>query len=134
MYKKTSFPLRNPTERARSHNDDVMREHPLFVDPVGKDPRNHIRFEDDRPKGITREGVTTIDGIGLRRWRLTEDRLETIAHIKSRLDFLKLAARYPDDARTQEKVKGACQYIESAKKPEAEFSSMVIDYLVNLGE
>lgn len=64
-YKRTLFPLADPIERARSHHDDLTREQPLFIDPAMQDPRDHIRFDDDLPTGITAQGVTTIEGIGI---------------------------------------------------------------------
>src|SRR6185436_16823168 len=73
-FKDTLFPLENPKERARSCNDDLGKELPLFVDPVGQDPRDHIRFDGDAPEGLTLQGRTTIDGLRLRRAELTEDR------------------------------------------------------------
>jgi len=132
-YKKTFFPLANPTERARSHHDDVTRERPLFVDPAGQDPRDHIRFVDDLPAGITEQGRVTIKGTGLRRPGLESERRELLRHIDVRYDFLSLAAAYPDDRETQAKAMEAREFIEAAKRPEAEFSSMVIDYAASLG-
>src|SRR5713226_2496601 len=37
--KSNRFPLRNPTKRARSHQDDLAKERPLFVDPTAMNPR-----------------------------------------------------------------------------------------------
>lgn len=81
IFKRTFFPLANPRERARSHHNDVTGERPLLVDPAIQDPRDHIRFDDDLPKGITRQGRTTIDRIGLRREELREDRLSLLHQI-----------------------------------------------------
>jgi uncharacterized protein (TIGR02646 family) len=132
-HKKNFFPLMNPTERARSHHDNVANEQTLFVDPMEQDPRLHIRFDRDEPKSRTPEGRETIKGIGLRRPGLREDRLEKIDDINARLAILAGAAGHPENAELQEAAKLARQYIEVAKQPEAEFSSMVIDYLVLFG-
>lgn len=133
IYKQTLFPLANQTERARSHHDDIMREHPLFIDPVGQDPRDHIRFDDDVPKGITQQGVMTIDGVGLRRVELREDRLALLKQIRVRQDILGLAAANPGSAEIQALAKEAREFINAAMQPDAEFSSMVIDYAARHG-
>lgn len=91
-YKRTLFPLADPTKRARSHHDDLTREQPLFIDPAIHDPRDHIRFDDDLPTGVTAQGVTTIEGIGLRRVELREDRLELLSQIRARQEVLALTA------------------------------------------
>lgn len=132
-FKRTFFPLVNPAERARSHHDDIGKENPLFVDPVGEDPRIHIQFDGDLPVGITEQGRVTIDGIGLRRTELTEDRLMKIDDINARLVILAEAAKYPGDAEIQVKAVGAREFIAAAKRPTAEFSSMMIDYLADFG-
>jgi 5-methylcytosine-specific restriction endonuclease McrA len=131
-FKRTFFPLVNPTERARSHHDDIGNESPLFVDPVGEDPRIHIRFDCDAPEGLTPQGRMTIDGIGLRRESLKQDRLAKIAEIETLYAFLELAAENPGIAKLQAKAKEARERIEAAKQPEAEFSSMVRDYVERL--
>ena len=128
-FKCTFFPLVNPIERARSHHDDVTRELPLFIDPVEEDPRIHIRFDGDTPEGHTPQGRMTIDGIGLRRESLKQDRLSKIAEIETLYDFLELAKENPGIAKLQAKAKEARELIEAAKRPEAEFSSTVIDYV-----
>lgn len=48
------FPLADDAERARSHRDDIARERPLLLDPGGADdPREHIRFRQERAVGLT---------------------------------------------------------------------------------
>jgi uncharacterized protein (TIGR02646 family) len=132
-FKGTFLPLANPTERARSHCDDIKKENPLFVDPAGECPRNHIHFDGDVPVGITEQGRITIDGIGLRRKSLREDRLATIAEIEMRFKVREIAAAHPEIPELQEIAKEAYAFIVAAELPEAEFSSMVIDYVAGLG-
>lgn len=128
-FKHTFFPLENPAERARSHNDDIARERPLFIDPAGQNPRRHIRFDQESPKGCTSRGRLTIEGLRLGRTDLTEDRLRKIDEVNTRLVILAAAARHPNDADLQAEAKTARSFLETAKRPEEEFSSMVIDYL-----
>ncbi len=131
--KKTFFPLSNPLQRARCHHDNVANEQALFVDPAAQDPRLHIRFEGDAPKGLTTQGKKTIAGIGLRRPLLREARLEKIGEIDMRLTILGLAERYPQDADLQVKANEARRFIMSATRPESKFSAMAIDHLSTLG-
>lgn len=132
VHKRTFFPLANPTRRARSHHDDddLARERPLFIDPVADDPRDHIRFDGDLPRGTSRRGHMTIAGLGLRRVELREDRLVLLGQIEMFHDIRKLSAELPDVAKLQERAR---KFIEAAKQPDAEFSSMVIDYVARLG-
>ena len=128
-HKWTFFPLANPTKRARSHHDDVTKERALFIDPSRQNPRRHIRFENEVPIGWTRAGRITIKGIGLDSPQLMGYRRDKIADVNSRLDFIEAAARLPDDAEIQAKATEFRQYVDTAKQPGAEFSSMMIDYL-----
>jgi hypothetical protein len=127
--KGTRFPLANPRKRARSHHDDIGRERPLFVDPVGQEPRDHIRFDGDAPEGLTPQGRMTIDGIGLRRNALREDRLEKIAEIDKSLEIREIAAAHPEIPELRAVAEKARKFIEAAVQPDAEFSSMAIDYV-----
>jgi uncharacterized protein (TIGR02646 family) len=133
LCKGTRFPLADLKKRARSHHHDIGNELPLFVDPVEQDPRNHIHFDGDAPEGLTPQGRMTIDGIGLRRTELREDRLEKLAEIDTFYAFLELAKENPSIAKLQAKAEKARELIEAAKQPEAEFSSMVRDYVARLG-
>lgn len=129
LCKGTYFPLSNPKQRARWHVNDLGKERPLFIDPAGQNPRKHIRFDHDAPKSDTPQGRMTIDGLRLRRTELTEDRLRQIDNVNVRLAILAGAKKNPDDAELQAEARKASQFLEAAKRPEAEFSSMVKDYL-----
>lgn len=132
LYKGTRFPLANPKKRARSHHDDLAKEKPLFVDPVGQDPRDHIRFDGDLPIGITQQGRITIDGIGLRREQLKEDRLELLGHIARGLEIIRLAAAHSSIAELEALASEVREFINTRIRPQAEFSSMVRDYVAGL--
>lgn len=124
-YKRTLFPLHNPEARARSHHEDIARERPLFVDPATQDPRAHIWFLDDTPEGITPQGRATIAGLGLCRVGLNGERRNRLNAIRNSLKTLALAREHsiPElEALAQE-------VISEAMRPDAKFSSMVIDYL-----
>ena len=128
-WKRTFFPLKNPRERARNHHEDVREEVPLLVDPVGQNPRNHIRFTDETPLGMTSEGKVTIKRLGLCRPVLTGDRRNHLNTIRNRYDSLKILganSHIPDIATLAQKER---KFIEDAMLPEEKFSSMVIDYV-----
>lgn len=131
-YKKTYFPLADPTKQARSHHDDLARERPLFVDPVGQNPRDHIRFVEDLPTGITEEGRVTIEGIGLRRNQgLQDERLDWLRLVDAFYDILALSTEKPNSDMHKEKATRARKLIEAAAQPDAKFSSMIRDYVVH---
>ena len=127
-YKNTYFPLANPTKRVRSHHHDVAGERPLFVDPASQDPRRHIRFDLHTPIGKTTQGRMTVKGLGLRRPDFMEDKLHLLKLIHTHHRILGLTTN-SENAELQAEAR---QFIESAKRPEAEFSSMVIDYVARL--
>src|SRR5215213_3210828 len=81
-YKKNLFPLENETDRATVQNRNIDNELPILINPAHvseDDPRAHIGFENESPKGITTRGKKIIDYLGLRRDELFEARLE---HLK----------------------------------------------------
>ncbi len=130
-HKKTLFPLANPEERARSHHDDISIEQPLFINPAWEDPRDHLRFRNEAPEGLTDIGRLMIKEIGLRRTQLREDRKKVIDVLRNYCEFIEYAKRYPDDSQMQEKARELLEYLNSAIRPEAEYSSMAIDFLDN---
>jgi uncharacterized protein (TIGR02646 family) len=129
-YKGTLFPLANPTKRARSHNDSIVIEQPLFVDPASQNPRLHIRFDGAEPIGITKRGRATIEGIGLDRPELRENRLILLELIDTYHAILSLPPEHPDNAYLQAKAR---KFIRAAIRPDAKFSSMAKDYVARIG-
>ena len=128
-YKGTVFPLDNPARRAQSHNDDLTRERERFLNPAAEEPRDHIRFVDDLPIAQTERGRHTIDGLGLMRPNLTEERLEWYQIVKMYIGIVK-AMPSPDIEALQDEAR---RLIEAAMKPNAKFSSMVNDCVTDLG-
>lgn len=127
-HKGTRFPLADASKRARSHHADLRDEDPLFIDPAEDDPRSHIRFDEDLPFGTTEEGKKSIDGLGLRRPELRVQRRKVLGEIETRISILDAAASSPKDSKLQALASKARAYIEEARQPGAEFSSMVIDF------
>ena len=75
----------------------------------------------------------TIKGIGLDSPQLMGYRRDKIADVEIHLRYIEAAVRIPDEAEIQAKAREFRRYVESAKQPEAEFSSMIINYLSSLG-
>lgn len=83
-YKKNLFPLQEPTDRARSHHDDVAREEPLFIDPAALDPAEYISFREEYPYAIDGNplGRSTIDALGLDRETLNQRRRDYLQQLR----------------------------------------------------
>ncbi|MDB5385950.1 MAG: hypothetical protein JWM11_1596 [Planctomycetaceae bacterium] len=136
-HKKNHFPLANPKRRARSHKDDVTQEKPILINPVEEDPQQFIDFNQEVARGIdTQErGRRTIDLLGLNRPLVQEKRREYLTQIsllwdsyhiiKQNLDFL--------DAKDLGKFNTLRDFLFAARKPQAEYSSMVTSFLQSVG-
>jgi hypothetical protein len=83
-FKRSLFPLADPTKRARSHRHDVRLEEPLFIDPATQDPEEHISFRQEIPfpVGGSRAGKATIEALGLDREILNERRRDRLAQLR----------------------------------------------------
>lgn len=129
-HKKTLFPLVDESARARSHNDDIDNEQPLFINPAIEDPRKHIRFirEDAIHRGDIR-GQATIKGLGLMRPDLVEDRRTRLGVLEAEHIIIELGTRDPENDEMQTRVKKAQEFLNNAIRPEAEFSSMARDFI-----
>jgi uncharacterized protein (TIGR02646 family) len=76
QFKRNLFPLKDGRRRARSHTHNLDKEEPLLVDPSRLDPADFIEFREEYayPMNGSREGVTTIEVLGLNREALAETR------------------------------------------------------------
>jgi uncharacterized protein (TIGR02646 family) len=85
-FKENLFPLRRPSRRARSHNDPVVDEEPLFLNPE-EDLSRHLRFRNEclEPVRSSRRGKTTIAALGLNRPYLVKVRRRHLAVVKTLL-------------------------------------------------
>jgi uncharacterized protein (TIGR02646 family) len=77
-FKRNLFPLRDPTRRATTHQDDLTAEEPLLIDPGMIDPTIHILWKDEYPEAIpgSQEGQASIEILGLQREELAQQRRE----------------------------------------------------------
>lgn len=138
--KRDLFPLADPAARARSHRDDVADESPLLLDPDGpEDPREHIRFRQERAVGLTDTGRRTIEVLGLNRPELCDARLGRLKQLRTLQQLVRVCtdsrefadADRRDSARDQ--IAGARNELARAPSPSAIFSAMAADFLRESG-
>ena len=74
-FKKNLFPLQNPRNRAKSHNDITNAEKPIFISP-DEDPEQYIAFRQEIPYASDDDprGDATIKALGLDRDKLNDRR------------------------------------------------------------
>lgn len=113
--KGTIFPLRNPDNRARSHQGGLEDETPLLLRPDQEDPTDHLTFREHVAVGKTDRGQKTIEILGLNRGKLMWDRRERYSALQD-LHFL-AQLDLPESEKAQQKL-------ERATIPDAEFSAM----------
>lgn len=128
-WKDTLFPLYPFSIRARTKADKISLEKPLFVHPQRNNPRRHITFVGAVPKHTSELGRVTIKEIGLDRSTLSNARQDKIIRFKELQRIIRKAGDYPADLELQDIANEARAELEAAKLPDAEFSSMAIDYL-----
>ena len=79
----------------------------------------------------TERGRHTIEGVGLRRVELREDRLLHLEPILVMVDILK--KNEGTSSQHDQDLNEMRNYIKKAMEPDAEFSSMVIDLVAHRG-
>ena len=125
--KKDYFPLLIEQDRARNHHDNIGLERPVIIDPASEDPREHIKFHNEEPIGLTERGRRTVKLL-LRHDDLDEGRRKRFQF----LDSLKSIYNAPTIiGNDQEKLVRIKQILDEAIRPDAEYSSMAIDLLKN---
>lgn len=126
-YKQNLFPLVDPANRARTHQDDIAREQPLLIDPSLVDPQDHISFREEVPYAVNGSalGETTIEVLGLRNQAtLTEQRRSHLAVLQSYQHVVNLEADLKRTAEGRHLVKIARDFLRKAVLDNAPFASM----------
>lgn len=126
-FKRNLFPVADPTNRARSHLDQLAAEHPMLLQPADDEPtvligfREEIAFPiDDDPRA-----QTTIESLGLNREELAEFRFDHLAPFKRLRQVLPLLPADSEETRDIQAL------FEQAVLPRAQYSSMVRAFLNN---
>lgn len=117
-YKRNYFPLVNPLNRAKSHNDDYRQEDCLIVHPEFDNPEEHITFEFEvvKAKDGSLKGTETIKRTGLDRPKLEDRRFEYLQLLRT----LAKVAR-SDNSEADE----AQEHFKRLGQPQSLFSAMV---------
>ena len=118
-HKENLFPLKNPTNRTRSHEDDINVEEPMFISP-DDNPEQYISFReevafavDDNPRG-----KATIKALGLNRDELNNRRREYF----ERSEFIyKIANRKPPIPESEK----AKKHITKSIQRSSQYASMI---------
>lgn len=84
VYKKNFFPLVDPGKRARTHEDDIAAEEPLFIHPSAEKPENYLEFISWNIRAIdgNDRGNAMINFIGLNRGFHIEERMKVYLGLK----------------------------------------------------
>ncbi len=132
-YKIDYFPFLSGSLENITHHDNNL-ENIGLVNPSEDEPRDHIRFYDDAPVGVSERGRITIKVCGLDDIDLVKARrsdFEKLSALKSAYLMLTMdnQRRSPVD---QQKVDGFRATLMKSTEPEAQFSSMAIDLLSDL--
>lgn len=120
-YKKNLFPLADNSRRARSHDDNIHAEKPLFIHPGRENPEMFIEFKGTKPRAIkgNRRGWITIEKTGINRPFLNEDRNEVYRKYK-------LLYRILDSDDIDNPLKDEIQKsLKKATKDSAEYAAMI---------
>lgn len=115
QFKKNLFPLEDKAERAVSHESDLSKEKPLFINPTTEDPEDYISFRGTIPYAIdgNLKGNSTIENAGLSRDHLNENRLELYLPVKELYQIANGMPETPYKAQAQELLQRRLQECQS---------------------
>lgn len=118
-YKENLFPLIKPSDRAKSHNDDINLEKPVFINPA-EDVEKFISFRsevifaiDDNPRG-----KATIRALGLDRDELNDIRKDCY----DKLELIYKLANLKPPMPASKKAKG---FIDRSIQSSSQYASMI---------
>ena len=127
-HKRNVFPLSYPAHRAKKNGDNLSLEGALLIDPGGaEDPRDHIEFHDEVPRGKTVKGSTTISTLGLDDGAHDEWRRERLDYLRELIERIELHRTDPRP-EVQKTVTDARLILTQSTKSDARFSAMAQDY------
>ncbi|MCP3976878.1 MAG: AAA family ATPase [bacterium] len=121
--KRDRFPVLGDRASVGSRGEDLYEEDALLLDPCDerteRDPESHLVYDRGEVYSDTESGRATIDILGLNREELVMRRVE----LSAELETLIAASEALRDA-PEKVVLDVLDRVESATKPEAEFSGM----------
>ncbi|CAN5395094.1 hypothetical protein BH10ACI1_BH10ACI1_02240 [soil metagenome] len=118
-YKRNNFPLLDSAERNVSHHDS-RTEKPFFIQPENEKPEKFISFRGEIIYAVNDEirGKKTIEGMGLDRTKLENDRRNYLKNLKF---IYNLAQNNPPSPLRDE----ALAHLEECASARGEYSAMV---------
>ncbi len=125
--KRNFFPLIGSGGRRLNHTD-MRTEKSVLIDPSAEDPRKHIRFINEEIKGVTTRGKKNIDLLDLRNGQLDEARRTKFNSLKAMKNAADLMINSGIPIATPE-LTAIINELKQSILPQAEFSSMAIDFL-----
>lgn len=119
-FKRNLFPLENPDERAVSHESDLDKEKPLFINPETENPENFISFRGEIPFAVdgNLRGKTTIEILAIDRVELNEERLKVLKKLKRIYDLANLNPQIPESVE-------ALKYLQECQEDSEEYASAI---------
>ena len=124
------FPLADPTQRARSHSDDVVKEDPLILEPGGlQDPRDHIRFRIATAYALSERGEVTINCLKLNRPHLEQGARLGYYDMLSNLMDIVLCYGYDPIKELEPMARKSLGKLQKIMGSSEIFSSMAVDFV-----
>lgn len=138
-YKNDIFPLRDPLNRVRHHDQAITAEDEMLLNPAEVDPENFIKWRKEVPRGVDDRGrgEATIATVGLRRNALQDRRFEhyTILFdwLKSLYAMLESREHLPHHLQesADERIFTLINRLRNACTPNSEYSAMASEALGN---
>lgn len=130
-FKKNLFPILNPAQRAKNHNDDISKEKAIFINPYNENPKYLIGFNQEVAQGKDKRkrGEKTINALGLnRKGAGFSDLLEIRKDYFDLIEQTYLTSRKIANAEiSQQQIDKAITLMEKFRNKKKQFSAMIND-------
>lgn len=134
-HKKCLFPIENPRQRAKSHQSDLNKEKPLFINPAEENPEEFISFRVDNIVGVVPfavndnpKGASTIEGAGLGRLKLCDRRMSLIKPILALYTVASMNLPQPESDQAKAKLQ---EILDEVTTDSAEYAGMFRAFVKN---
>ena len=124
--KKNLFPLRDPSQRAKSHTDNIGRETPMLLHPAHQDPELYITFDMEAPVAVNANpfGHATIKALGLDRPELNSERLEQFLLLFKVRNTIRHMEEQPISSKRDEIISELQELLNRAISDSGKFAGM----------
>lgn len=126
-HKRNAFPLLRGSLRARSHLGSLVKERPVFIHPGWEDPSREIEFRlhVPYPRNGSIRGRRTIQGLGLKRRELMEERERHLDKIKAIKNLVWICPPGPEREEAE-------ALLRRAQMDDAPYAAMVRCFLASI--